>query len=150
MTLHDVAAEPVGRADGTLEVDVLTDLQDAEVRPSDGLRDEVAGERLFVPLGDGDARTVDGDRVADLQLSDDLRSTNLQSRAAAAAHEPDDASLVLHDPCEHQTLGLASILTSAPVRRTDVMVSSRASAMFGATRPAMALSPTCPSSFGAM
>ena len=68
VTLHEMAAEPVGQPHRALEVHRVAGPQVVEVRARERLVDRVRLPPARADLGDGHATTVDGDRVADLRV----------------------------------------------------------------------------------
>src|SRR5207248_5075409 len=68
--LYEVAAEPVGKTNGSLQVDRIARLEIVEVRALQGLVDGVRPPPALADLDNGQTAAIHGDRVADLQVFD--------------------------------------------------------------------------------
>src|SRR5699024_8892030 len=68
MTLHEVAAEPVGQANRALQVHPTPGVEGTESRAHVGLLDHVGLPPVFVPSDDGETRPVDRYRRTHLDV----------------------------------------------------------------------------------
>ena len=100
--LNDVPAEPVGGAQGALEVDRVSGRLGAQGGARESLRHEVGGEGTPVHGGDRQAAPVDADGVAQARVLGDGGRLDRQPGAVLDGLEPDDASELLDDSGEHQ------------------------------------------------
>ena len=72
VALDDVAAEPRVRGDRALEVDPVAGLDAVQAGLVEGLLHDVGGPGVAVALGDRQAAAVDGDRVAEPGVLEDV------------------------------------------------------------------------------
>src|SRR5438445_1106808 len=84
VALDDVTPEAATRRDGALEVDGAPRTQGAEGGPGQGLLRQLGGEGDLVAqvgkLHDGEADAVDGDRVADAEVTEPAGDLEPQAR----------------------------------------------------------------------
>ena len=102
MALHDVAAEPTVDRGGALQVDRAACGQPAQAGPAERLAHHVGGE---LPAGqhldDGQAHTVDGDRVAVAGVGGHDRTLDGEASGIAQVILVDDLAQFLDDSGEH-------------------------------------------------
>ena len=155
VTLDDVAAEPGGRGDRALEVDLVARLDAGEAGLVERLLHDVGGPRVAVALGDGQAAAVDGDRVAQPGVREDVLGMDGEPDGITLVLDPGDGAELLDDPGEHQlspgcmvrrTFGCSPSRPSSTV--TSVTTGRNASAIVVIPRSATAERPA-PSSIGA-
>ncbi len=102
VTLDDVTAHAVARAQRPLQIDEAAGGQLAQTRPPQGLGHEVGGEGVGADLDDRQTAPVDADGVAQAHVLGDGGCLDRQPGAVLDGLEPDDASELLDDSGEHQ------------------------------------------------
>src|SRR5918995_3809647 len=158
VALDDVPAEPVERPDGPLEVHAVADGPSADRGAGGSLGRDVGLPPAGAHLDDGQAAAVDGDRVADLGVLEDVDGRDAQAEAAGGrgvtraagpgvgGAQGRDLAELLDDPSEHQWLltGSRSTRRSSPRVATDVIRPRHTSAMVAAPGPANNLAASAP------
>jgi iron-sulfur cluster assembly protein len=100
MALHEVAAETITDAEGTLEIDGTAGFQIAEIGETQGLVEEVETHRPIFHLRDGETGPVVGDTFAEGGFAGE-RSLHPEFRAGLDRLQCDDLAAGFHDACEH-------------------------------------------------
>src|ERR671910_2051963 len=158
VALHDVAAEAVEQPHGPLEVDPVAGGPVADRGAGGGLGRDVRLPPAGAHLDDGQATAVDGDRVADLGVLEDVDGRDAQAEATGGRDvtravgpgvggaQGRDLAELLDDPSEHQLLltGCRSTRRSSPRVATDVIRPRHTSAMVAAPWPANNLAASTP------
>lgn len=100
MPLHEMAAEPVANAEGTLEIDGITRFQIPEIGEAQGLVEEVETHRPVLHFRDGEAGPVVGDTLPEGEFAGE-GGLHPEFRAGLDRLECDDLAAGFHDACEH-------------------------------------------------
>ncbi len=100
MPLHEMAAEPVANAEGTLEIDGITRFQIPEIGEAKGLVEEVETHRPVPHVRDGEASPVVGDAFPEGEFAGE-GGFHPEFRAGLDRLECDDFAAGFHDACEH-------------------------------------------------
>lgn len=100
MPLHEVAAEPVANAEGSLEIDGIARLQIPEIGEPQGLVEEVETHRPILHFRDGEAGPVVGDALPEGEFVDE-GGLHPKFRTGLDRLQRDDFAAGFHDACEH-------------------------------------------------
>src|ERR1700730_8054197 len=119
VTLHEVAAEPVGQPQRPLEVDGVAGGELAERRAAQCLDDVVGGPPPVADVHRREAAPVDGDRRAERRVLEHGRRVDLDARPVGVRDDRAYPAQLLDDPREHQAAISYSSRTSGPRRVTS-------------------------------
>jgi iron-sulfur cluster assembly accessory protein len=100
MPLHEVAAETVADAEGTLEIDGIAGFQVPEIGEPQGFVEEVETHRAVLHFRDGETGPVVGDTFAEGEFSGE-GGLHPEFRAGFDRLQRDDFAAGFHDACEH-------------------------------------------------
>lgn len=100
MALHEMAAEPVADAEGSLEIDGIARFQIPEIGEAQGFVEEVETHRPVLYLRDGETGPVVGDTFAEGEFVGE-RGLHPEFRSGLDRLQRDDFAAGFHDACEH-------------------------------------------------
>ena len=100
MPLHEMAAEAVADAEGSLEIDGIARLQIPEIGEPQGLVEEVETHRPILHFRDGEAGPVVGDALPEGEFIDE-GGLHPKFRTGLDRLQRDDFAAGFHDACEH-------------------------------------------------
>ena len=100
MPLHEMAAESVADAEGTLKIDGIARFQIPEIGKAQGLVEEVETHRAVLHLRDGETGSVVGDAFAKGEFAGE-RCLHPEFGAGLDRLQCDDLAAGFHNACEH-------------------------------------------------
>ena len=93
MTLHEVPAEAVVEPDRPFEIDRITVPGTGEARAGDGLVRHVGLPPVVAPCGDRQAAAVDGDRIAETDIGEDVAGADAQHATSNDSIVPSSSTM---------------------------------------------------------